>query len=58
MSGFALREGVLHCENVPLERIAHEAGTPTYVYSSALIRDRYHRLDAASENCVRRSPRA
>lgn len=47
MAGFAQRDGSLHCEGVPLERIAHEAGTPTYVYSAGLIRDRYHRLDAA-----------
>ena len=27
----------LYCENVPLADIAHEAGTPAYVYSSAAI---------------------
>lgn len=47
MAGFAQRDGALHCEGVPLERIAHEAGTPTYVYSAGVIRDRYRRLDAA-----------
>ncbi len=46
-SGVARVGGVLYCEGVALERIADEVGTPTYVYSAAVIRDRYARLDAA-----------
>ena len=46
-SGFARIEGGLACEGVPLERIARELGTPTYVYSSAMVRDRFVRLDEA-----------
>jgi diaminopimelate decarboxylase len=46
-SGFARVEGTLACEGVPLDRIAREVGTPTYVYSTAMVRDRYQRLDAA-----------
>lgn len=38
-------DGALYCEGVSLERIAREVGTPVYVYSSAVIRDRYARLD-------------
>jgi diaminopimelate decarboxylase len=38
---------VLACEGVPLERIAREVGTPTYVYSAAMVRDRFVRLDEA-----------
>src|ERR1700730_12473317 len=34
---FARRGGELYCEEVPLARIAQEAGTPTYVYSSATL---------------------
>lgn len=34
---FALRDGALHCEQVPLEAIAQRFGTPTYVYSRAAI---------------------
>src|SRR5688572_26937515 len=30
--------GQLHCEGVPLERIAREAGTPVYVYSESAMR--------------------
>jgi diaminopimelate decarboxylase len=34
----------LRCEDVSLEAIAREIGTPSYVYSAAVIRDQYHRL--------------
>src|SRR5215203_5411512 len=46
-SGFVRVDGALACEGVPLERIASEVGTPAYVYSSAVVRDRYRRLDTA-----------
>ena len=46
-SGFARIDGALACEEVRLEVIAREIGTPTYVYSSAMVRDRYRRLDDA-----------
>ena len=35
MEHFTLIDGALHCEQVPLERIAAEVGTPVYVYSRA-----------------------
>ncbi|MGZ8348988.1 MAG: diaminopimelate decarboxylase [Allosphingosinicella sp.] len=38
MDHFELRDGVLHCEDVPLPAIAESVGTPVYVYSSATIR--------------------
>ena len=46
-SAFARRDGVLHCDDVSAERIAREAGTPVFVYSAGVVRDRYRRLDAA-----------
>jgi diaminopimelate decarboxylase len=48
-SGFARVDGsgTLSCEGVPLDRIAADVGTPAYVYSSAMVRDRFTRLDAA-----------
>ncbi len=46
-SAFTRRDGVFYCEEVPAERIARAAGTPTFVYSAAALRDRYHRLTAA-----------
>lgn len=47
MRGFTVRDGTLHCEDVPLASVAHGAGTPAYVYSAGVIRDRFRRLDAA-----------
>ncbi|MEP3050568.1 MAG: diaminopimelate decarboxylase [Erythrobacter sp.] len=37
MDHFALKDGVLHAEDVPLPRIAQEVGTPVYVYSRATL---------------------
>ena len=44
---YARRDGVLYCEGVPAEQIALEAGTPAFVYSAAVIRDRYLKLTRA-----------
>src|SRR5688572_22182742 len=38
MDHFNLRDGILHCEDVPLPAIAASVGTPVYVYSSATMR--------------------
>ena len=37
MDHFAIRDGVMHAEDVPLSRIADEVGTPVYVYSRATL---------------------
>ncbi|GGC24552.1 diaminopimelate decarboxylase [Novosphingobium marinum] len=37
MDHFALRNGVLHAEDVPLPEIAEAVGTPVYVYSRATL---------------------
>ena len=37
MDHFALKDGRLHCEDVPLSEIADEVGTPVYVYSTATL---------------------
>jgi diaminopimelate decarboxylase len=37
MDHFQLRNGELHCEEVPLAEIAAEVGTPVYVYSTATM---------------------
>lgn len=41
MDHFDYRDGVLHAEDVPLEEIAAEVGTPCYVYSSATLTRHY-----------------
>lgn len=51
--GFVFREVkpkaclVLHCDQVPLTRLAERFGTPLYVYSATAIRERYGAFDAA-----------
>ena len=52
MDHFQLRNDAIWCEDVPLETIAAEVGTPVYVYSTATIRrharamcDALHELD-------------
>lgn len=44
---FALRDGVLHCEDVPLPGLAAAVGTPFYVYSLQAVLSRYRALEAA-----------
>ena len=46
-SGFTRVDGALTCEGVSLERVAEQEGTPAYVYSTSVVRDRYRRLEAA-----------
>ena len=41
MHHFAYRNGILHAEEIDLREIAREAGTPTYVYSSATLERHY-----------------
>src|SRR5215472_5946788 len=47
MNHFEYREGKLHAENVDLEKLANEAGTPLYVYSTATL-ERHYRVFAAA----------
>ena len=44
MHHFNYRNGVLHCEDVSLEAVARELGTPAYVYSDATLRRHYRVL--------------
>jgi len=41
MDHFTYIDGQLHAEGVPLTRIAEEAGTPTYIYSTATLIHHY-----------------
>jgi diaminopimelate decarboxylase len=47
MESFPRIDGELHCERVPLRRLAEEFGTPLYVYSQGHIVEQYERLDRA-----------
>ena len=42
MDHFTYIDGILHAEGVPLTHIAEDAGTPTYVYSTATLVHHYH----------------
>jgi diaminopimelate decarboxylase len=44
---FEYRGAELHCEQVPLARIAEEHGTPCYIYSRAALDSAFRAFDAA-----------
>ena len=46
-AGFVRTDGELACDGVALESISRSVGTPTYIYSAALIREQYGRLARA-----------
>ncbi|MGE0153415.1 MAG: diaminopimelate decarboxylase [Reyranellaceae bacterium] len=49
MSAIAYRDGRLHMEAVPLQRIAAEVGTPVYCYSLAALQRNYRDFVAAAQ---------
>ena len=46
-TGSGVKQLVLHCEGVPLLKLAEQYDTPLYVYSAAMIGARYEAFDAA-----------
>lgn len=47
MDWFHYRDGQLYCEDVQLNALAQQVGTPVYVYSQRTLVDHYDRLAAA-----------
>lgn len=47
MHDFEYRDGELHCERVPLSRIAKEIGTPCYIYSYGTLTRHFRAFDGA-----------
>jgi len=47
MSEFRYRRGVLHAEDLRLDKLAEAVGTPAYVYSHAALATRYRAFAAA-----------
>ena len=47
MEEFSYRSGMLYAEDVPVDRLAGEFGTPLYVYSRNHFRSQYRRLASA-----------
>jgi len=41
---FGVRDGAVHCEDVPLSRVIERTGTPTYVYSRDTIERHFQQL--------------
>ena len=54
MSGFTFSSGGATCDGVDAAAVAAAEGTPLYVYSAALVVDRYRALDAALGACPHR----
>lgn len=50
MHDFVYREGELHCEQVPVNRIVKEVGTPCYVYSYSTLVRHFRAYDSAFKN--------
>lgn len=44
---FLYRGRELHCESIPVEKIAAKYGTPLYVYSARTLRQRFQAFDSA-----------
>jgi diaminopimelate decarboxylase len=49
VTAFAIIDGELHAEGVPLSAIAERYGTPCYVYSRASLESRFRAFDGAFE---------
>lgn len=47
MTALSRRDGILHVEDVPLEAVAAQFGTPCYLYSRATLEQAYHAYDQA-----------
>ena len=47
MDKFIYRDGKLYCEDVPVEKIANEVGSPVYVYSKATFLDHLNKIQLA-----------
>lgn len=47
MHSFHYQDSYLHCEEVNLQTLAEQHGTPLYVYSAGTIRDHFTRLSTA-----------
>jgi len=45
--GFTYKNNELHCDSVPINKLAKKFGTPLYLYSATAIRERYRVLEGA-----------
>lgn len=47
MHYFQYKNGELYAEDIPVETLAREYGTPLYIYSAATLKRHYHAFDSA-----------
>ncbi len=47
MDHFAFRNRNLHCENIPVAKLAEQYGTPLYIYSKATLLHHLHQIQEA-----------
>lgn len=52
MTGFALKNGVMHADGVALPDLAERFGTPAYIYSASVIRRQYEALSDAMKRAL------
>lgn len=55
MGFFEYKDSLLYCEDVPLQELAEEYGTPLYVYSKQQLLNNYRTLDASfgtTDHCI------
>jgi len=50
MDFFDFKKDRLYCEEVDVNKIADEVGTPVYIYSARTLQDHYRKLDTAFES--------
>ena len=46
-AGFTYKNNELHCDSVPINKLAKKFSTPLYIYSATTIRERYRTLEDA-----------
>ncbi|RUM35590.1 MAG: diaminopimelate decarboxylase [Desulfobulbus sp.] len=49
MEDFTYKDGRLFCEDVPIEAVANQVGTPFYLYSSAALKRNFQEFDSGFE---------
>jgi diaminopimelate decarboxylase len=47
MHYFQYKDGELHAEDIPVETLCREYGTPLYLYSASTLKRHYHAFDSA-----------
>ena len=53
MDFFNYKNGELHCEDVPVAKIAAEVGTPAYIYSKATLLRHSKRFRSQAANATK-----